>query len=66
MSTTNSIKFIKSGKHKGKILLNGVRYIGYLIGSLPKKFAFIYDADEEKDGITQWFNRGGLTYIIED
>jgi hypothetical protein len=54
-----SIKFLKSKK----ISLNGKVYKPYLIGDLPEKFAFIYDEDKEQDGITEWFNYKGLTYI---
>jgi hypothetical protein len=34
-----------------------------MIGDLPEKFAFIHDEDKEQDGITQWFNYKGLTYV---
>ena len=44
----------------------GVPYRGYLIGELPSKFAYIFDEDNEKEGITQWFNLGGLTWLIDD
>ena len=55
----NKIKFLKSKQ----IRLNGVNYRPYLIGNLPKTFAFIYDAEEDKDGITEFFNYKGLTYV---
>lgn len=64
--TSSTIKFIKKGKHKGKIKLNNTLYTGFLIGKIPKKFGFIYDADEDQEGYSQWFNRGGLTYIAVD
>lgn len=54
-----SIKFINSSSIK----LNNITYKGYTISNLPKKFAFIYNEDKEQDGITQWFNYKGLTYI---
>ena len=54
-----SIKF----KNSSTIILNGQRYKGYTVGNLPKKFAFIYDEDKEQEGITQWFNYKGLTYV---
>lgn len=65
MSTTSSstIQFIKRGKHKGKVKLNNILYTGFLIGKLPRKFAFIYDENEEKFGYNLWFNYKGLTYI---
>lgn len=54
-----AIKFLS----KTSLLLNNKLYKGYTIGDLPKSFAFIYDENEEKDGITEWFNYKGLTYI---
>jgi hypothetical protein len=54
-----TIKFLS----KTSLLLNNKLYKGYTIGDLPKGFAFIYDENEEKDGITEWFNYKGLTYI---
>jgi len=53
------IKFINSSSIK----LNNITYKGYTISNLPKKFAFIYNEDKDQDGITQWFNYKGLTYI---
>lgn len=54
-----TIKFLS----KTSLLLNNKLYKGYTIGDLPKSFAFIYDENEEKDGITEWFNYKGLTYV---
>ena len=54
-----NIKFLKTKEIK----LDGVKYRPYLIGSLPQKFAFIYDEFEDQDGVTNWFNYKGLTYI---
>jgi hypothetical protein len=45
------------------IYLNKVKYTGFLIGSLPKRFAFIYDAENDQEGLYSWFNHRGLTYI---
>ena len=55
----NTIKFTS----KTSLKLNGVDYKGYTVGNLPKKFAFIYDESDDKEGITNWFNHKGLTYI---
>ena len=57
-----TIKFLS----KTSLLLNNKLYKGYTIGDLPKSFAFIYDENEEKDGITEWFNYKGLTYVWSD
>ena len=54
-----SIKFVNSTTIK----LNNITYKGYTIGNIPKKFAFIYNEDEDQDGITSWFNYKGLTYV---
>jgi hypothetical protein len=56
-----SIKFLKNNL----IMLNGVLYTPYLIGDLPPSFAFIYSEDQDTDGIREWFNFKGLTYIIK-
>tara|TARA_R110000782_G_scaffold163195_1_gene255258 strand:+ start:912 stop:1091 length:180 start_codon:yes stop_codon:yes gene_type:complete len=45
------------------ILLANKIYRGYNIGELPKTFAFIYDEDKDQEGITEWFNFKGLTYV---
>ncbi len=58
-----TMELFKTGKLKGQIRLGRVLYTGFTCGSLPTKFAFIYDENTEKDGITRWFNHGGLTYI---
>jgi len=50
-------------QNSSTIKLNGVLFKGYTVGNLPKKFAFIYDENEDREGITQWFNYKGLTYI---
>ena len=54
-----TIKFLKNKS----IRLNNLNYKPYLIGNLPSKFAFIYDENKEQDGITDWFNYKGFTYI---
>lgn len=55
----NTIKFTS----KTSLKLNGVDYKGYTVGNLPKKFAFIYNESDDKEGVTNWFNYKGLTYI---
>ncbi len=62
MTTMKTIKFLS----KTSLLLNNKLYKGYNVGNLPKSFAFIYDENEEKDGITEWFNYKGLTYVWSD
>ena len=57
----NTIKFLKNNL----ILVNGVLYTGYVVDDLPQSFAFIYDAENEKSGISEFFNFKGLTYIIK-
>ena len=53
------IKFL----NKNTILLGGKLYKRYLVSDLPSKFGFIYDENKNHDGITEWFNYKGLTYI---
>ena len=40
-----------------------VKYKGYLIGDLTPSFGFKYR--DEKEGIYQWFNYKGLTWMID-
>ena len=55
----NKIKLLKYNK----IQLNGVLYNPYKVGELPQRFAFIYNADKDQEGISRFFNFKGLTYI---
>ena len=64
----NSIKFLK----ESKIALNGVVYKPYLIGNLPPSFGFREKGETGEDGtdyvtegISEWFNFKGLTYVSE-
>ncbi len=58
-----SIKLITKGEKKNWVILDGEPYKPYLIGELPKKFAYIYDEMEDREGVTNWFNMGGYTYV---
>jgi hypothetical protein len=58
---TNSIKFLKNNL----IRLNGVLYTPYTVGELPATFGFIFNADKETEGYSEFFNFKGLTYIIK-
>ena len=53
------IKFLPNNH----IRLGNKTYKGYHVGELPPKFAFIYNKDQDKDGVSEWFNYKGLTYI---
>jgi hypothetical protein len=64
----NSIKFLK----ENKIRLNGIVYKPYLIGNLPPSFAFKEKWSTDNDGndyavegINEWFNFKGFTYVSE-
>ncbi len=57
----NSIKFLKNNL----IRLNGVLYTPYTVGELPVTFGFIFNAEKDQDGYSEWFNFKGLTYIIK-
>ena len=53
----NKIKYLK----EDKIKLNGVTYRPYKICSIPDHFGgFEFN---EKEGISEWFNHKGYTYI---
>lgn len=56
-----SIKFLKNNLIK----VDGVLYTPYLVGDLPQSFGFIYDAENNREGISEFFNFKGLTYIIK-
>ena len=45
------------------IMLDNKKYKGYTVGNLPKRFAFIYNEDNDQEGITEFFNYQGLTYV---
>ena len=67
-NSMNSIKFLS----EKRIRLNGKVYKPYLIGDLPPSFGTRYkinfngDGTEDVlDGIYEWFNFKGLTYIKE-
>ena len=53
------IKFLSNNQ----ILLNNQLYQGYTIGELQNIFGFIYNEDKDQDGISEWFNYKGLTYV---
>ena len=57
----NKIKFLK----KEEIKLNGLIYKPYTICNIPTNFGFIYNEETEKEGISEWFNYKGLTYIMK-
>ena len=57
--TMQQIKFLPNNQ----IRLGTKIYKGYHVGELPPKFAFIYNEDQDKDGVSEWFNYKGLTYI---
>jgi len=52
-------------KTKTRVIFNGRLYRGYGISEIPSAFGFIYDENNDKDGITEWFNYKGLTWIAE-
>ena len=55
----NKIKFLS-----GKIIrLNGLLYKPYYIGELPPSFAYTYSDEKEAEGISEWFNYKGFTYV---
>ena len=59
-----SIKFKKdSGSGAIHATINGLQYKPYTVGNLPSTFGFIYNADKSQDGISNWFNYKGLTYV---
>ncbi len=45
------------------IKLDNKTYKGNAVGDLPKRFAFISPPPPQQDGITEFFNYKGLTYV---
>ena len=56
----NTIKHLK----EDKIELNGIVYKPHTVCNIPPNFGCITFQDE-KEGISEWFNYKGYTYIIE-
>ena len=59
----NTIKFTRVNKN---IKLNGVSYRPHTVGELPNSFGFIFDEANDREGVYQWFNYKGLTYVKDD
>ena len=55
-----TIKFLKNNQ----VELNGILYQGYTICDLPSNFGCI-TWQGDKEGVGEWFNYKGLTYIIK-
>ena len=56
----NTIKFLK----QDRIELNGIVYKPHTVCSIPQNFGCI-TWQEDKEGISEWFNYKGYTYVIE-
>ena len=59
MEEVKTIKFLK----QERIVLDGVTYKPYKICNIPARFG-CHEFDE-KEGISDWFNYKGYTYIKE-
>ena len=61
-----TIKFLKPDLNTGKqkIQLNGITYKPYSVCDLPANFGCL--EFNEKEGISNWFNYKGLTYILDN
>ena len=59
------IKFFKNKNGQPCALTDEKGYKGYTISNIPSRFGFIYDEDKDQDGLTEWFNYKGITYIWE-
>jgi len=56
-----TIKFLK----EDRIKLDGIVYRPYKVCDIPQNFGCITFQDD-KEGISEWFNYKGYTYIIEE
>ena len=59
MEEVKTIKFLK----QERIVLDGVTYKPYKICNIPARFGC--HEFNEKEGISEWFNYKGYTYIKE-
>ena len=60
-----TIKFLKQDSTgKQKIKLNGITYKPYSVCDLPANFGCL--EFNGKEGISEWFNYKGLTYILDN
>jgi hypothetical protein len=59
-----TVKLFK--RRNATVFLNNVEYTGFLIGSLPSRFAYINHETKESEGISSWFNYKGWTFIRKD
>ena len=57
----NTIKQLKADK----IQLNNQIFKPYKVCDIPASFGFIYDEEKDKEGISEWFNYKGYTYIFD-
>ena len=55
------IKFLKNNTRR--IKLGGRLFKPYTVGDLPSTFGFKYNEEKDQDGISEWFNHKGLTYV---
>ena len=60
-----TIKFLKpDSTGKQKIKLNGITYKTHTVCAIPANFGcFEFN---NKEGISEWFNYKGLTYILDN
>jgi len=47
-----------------KLKLNNLLYKGYGVCDLPANFGCITFGSEDKEGVAEWFNYKGLTWIL--
>ena len=66
MKTEINMNTIKTNRVNKNIKLNGVAYRPYKVGELPNSFGFIYNEENDQEGIRKWFNYKGLTYVKDD
>ena len=57
----NTIKHLKADK----IQLNNQIFKPYKVCDIPANFGYIYDEEADREGISEWFNYKGYTYIFE-
>ena len=57
----NTIKHLKNDY----VQLDNQIFKPYKVCDIPANFGFIYNEEADKEGISEWFNYKGYTYIFE-
>jgi hypothetical protein len=57
---------IKYSSLKKQLKIGKKTYIGFKIGNLPRRFAFIYSEGRQSEGTNNWINFKGYTFVEKE